>query len=142
MTIALAASFIATNEATTSKHRITEQKYLPPQLANLDLYSFDSSNQAEFVVSSMRMGYPNRDTSRNRDTRHQTRSHVHWREADSFREARLLEITQLVTAAVPDRDMNRELEARPEIGAGGASGVGETTRRKSVHWSFGRRNVC
>ena len=69
MTIALAAAFIATNEATTSKHRITEQKYLPPQLANLDLFSFDSSNQAEFAVNSMRMGYQNRDTSRNRDTR-------------------------------------------------------------------------
>ena len=72
MTIALAAAFIATNEATTSKRRITEQKYLPPQLANLDLFSFDSSNQAEFAVNSMRMGYQNRDTSRNRDTRYQT----------------------------------------------------------------------
>ena len=66
MSIALAAAFIATNEATTAKHRIIEQKYLPPQLANLDLYSFDSSNQAEFVVNSMR--FKNRDNSRNRDT--------------------------------------------------------------------------
>ena len=33
MTIALSAAFITTNEATTPRHRITEQKYLPQQLA-------------------------------------------------------------------------------------------------------------
>ena len=72
MTISLAASFITTNEATTPRHRITEQKYLPQQLANLDLFTFDASNQTDFAVNSMRMGYQNRDTSRNKETRHQT----------------------------------------------------------------------
>ena len=72
MTISLAASFITTNEATTPRHRITEQKYLPQQLANPDLFTFDASNQADFAVNSMKMGYPNRDTSRNKETRHQT----------------------------------------------------------------------
>ena len=62
MTIQLAASFITTNESTTPRHRITEQKYLPQQLANLDLFAFDASSQENFAVNSMKMGYQSRDT--------------------------------------------------------------------------------
>ena len=72
MTIQLAASFITTNESTTPRHRITEQKYLPQQLANLDLFAFDASSQENFAVNSMKMGYQNRDTSRNKNTRYKT----------------------------------------------------------------------
>ena len=55
MTTALASSFIATTEATTSKNRISEQKCLPPQMSNLDLHSFDASNLSEIVVSSTKL---------------------------------------------------------------------------------------
>ena len=60
MTTALASSFIATTEATTAKNRISEQKYLPPQMSNLDLHSFDASNLSEIVVSSTK--FQNKET--------------------------------------------------------------------------------
>lgn len=72
MTIQLASSFITTNESTTPRHRITEQKYLPQNLANLDLFAFDASSQENFAINTMKMGYKNRDTSRGRDGRHKT----------------------------------------------------------------------
>ena len=69
MTTALASSFIATSEATTAKNRIMETKYLPPQMSNLDLHSFDVSNPSEIVVSSTK--FQNKETfqrtSRSRD---------------------------------------------------------------------------
>ena len=51
MTTEMLSAFIGTTEATTAKHRITSTMYLPPNLANLDLNSFDSSNLTELVVN-------------------------------------------------------------------------------------------
>ena len=60
MTIQLASSFITSNESTTPRHRITEQKYLPQNLANLDLFAFDASSQETCAINKMKMGYDNK----------------------------------------------------------------------------------
>ena len=44
MTTGLASSFIGTSEATSSKNRNYATHQLPTSLANLDLFSFDSSD--------------------------------------------------------------------------------------------------
>ena len=50
-TTELLYAFIGTSEATNARNRISTTLYLPPNLANLDQYAFDSSNLSEQDVN-------------------------------------------------------------------------------------------
>ena len=98
MTIQLASSFITSKESTTPRHRITEQKYLPQNLANLDLYAFDASSQETCAINKMKMGYDNKNTPRERDGRNRT---PEWRPRSTGRER------------TPDRGQSPGSRSRP-----------------------------
>ena len=83
MTIQLASSFITSNESTSPRHRITEQKYLPQNLANLDLYAFEAVGQETCAINRTKMGYDNKSTPRERESRKRT---PEWRPRSAGRE--------------------------------------------------------